>query len=99
MYNFFYQRWRQVVSDPWILKIISEGLRLQLVRQPPQSGVKFTNVKNSVHIMLNILEMVEKLYEKGAIECVPKDQRGQGYLLITAVSSQFRRRTEVYGQF
>ena len=29
--------------------------------------------------MLNILEEVEKLYEKGVIECVPKDQRGQGY--------------------
>jgi hypothetical protein len=68
----------QVTSDPWVLKIVAEGLRLKFVSKPPKSGVRTTNLLNIVH-MSNILEEVNKLLGKGAIELVPTGQEGQGF--------------------
>jgi uncharacterized protein len=66
-------KWKQVTSDPWVLKIVKEGLRLKFVSKPPKSGVRTTNLLNIVH-MSNILEEVKKLLGKGAIELVPPGQ-------------------------
>lgn len=74
----FYQNWEQIAPDPWVLKIVSEGLRLQFQSLPPESGVKITCVKN-ISLMSNIIEEVEKLFQKGAIEYVPKGQEGRGF--------------------
>jgi hypothetical protein len=74
----FVDKWKQVTSDPWVLKIVEEGLRLIFVSKPPKSGVRTTNLLNIVH-MSNILEEVKKLLGKGAIELVPPGQEGQGF--------------------
>lgn len=74
----FVDKWKQVTSDPWVLKIVEEGLRLKFVSKPPKSGVRTTNLLNIVH-MSNILEEVKKLLGKGAIELVPPGQEGQGF--------------------
>jgi hypothetical protein len=50
-----------------VLKIVEEGLRLKFVSKPAKSGVRTTNLLNIVH-MSNILEEVNKLLGKGAIE-------------------------------
>jgi hypothetical protein len=50
----------QVISDPWVLKIVEEGLSLKFVSKPPKSGVRTTNLLNIEH-MSNILEEVKKL--------------------------------------
>ena len=71
-------KWKQVTSDPWVLKIVEEGLRLKFVSKPPKSGVRTTNLLNIVH-MSNILGEVNKLLGKGAIELVPPGQEGQGF--------------------
>ena len=55
----FVDKWKQVTSDPWVLKIVEEGLRLKFVNKPPKSGVRTTNLLNIVH-MSNILEEVKK---------------------------------------
>jgi nicotinamide mononucleotide adenylyltransferase len=57
----FVNKWKQVTSDPWVLKIVEEGLRLKFVCKPPKSGVRTTNLLNIVH-MSNILEEVKKLF-------------------------------------
>ena len=72
----FVDKWKQVTSDPWVLKIVEEGLRLKCVSKPPKSGVRTTNLLNIVH-MSNILEEVNTLLGKGAIELVPPGQEGQ----------------------
>ena len=74
----FVDKWKQVTSDPWVLKIVEEGLRLKFISKPPKSGVRITNLLNIVH-MSNILEEVKKLLGKGAIELVPPGQEGQGF--------------------
>ena len=38
----FYQNWEQIAPHPWVLKIVSEGLRLQFQSLPLESGVKIT---------------------------------------------------------
>ena len=73
-----YQSWKQIAPYPRILSIILEGLRLHFVQRPQKSEVRVANVKNSVH-MLNILKEVENLFEKGAIEHIPKSQEGEGF--------------------
>jgi hypothetical protein len=74
----FVDKRKQVASDSWVLKIVEEGLRLIFVSKPPKSGVRTTNLLNIVH-MSNILEEVNKLLGKGAIELVPPGQEGQGF--------------------
>jgi hypothetical protein len=59
----FVDKWKQVTSDPWVLKIVEEGLRLKFVSNPPKSGVRKTNLFNIVH-MSDILEMVKKNIRK-----------------------------------
>ena len=67
-----------ITDDAWTLSIVQEGLKLQFVNIPPRSGVRITNFVN-MQKNICILEEVQSLLEKHAIEHVPKDQEGQGY--------------------
>jgi hypothetical protein len=51
----------QVISDPWVLKIVEEGLSLKFVSKPPKSGVRTTNLLNIVHTgMSNVVSFFER---------------------------------------
>lgn len=68
----------KITSDDWILKIVQEGLKLVFIKHPPNTGVRITNVQDVVQRQC-ILEEIESLLEKHAIEIVPKTQEGQGF--------------------
>lgn len=68
----------KITSDDWILKIVQEGLKLVFIKHPPNTGVRITNVQDVVQRQC-ILEKIESLLEKHAIEIVPKTQEGQGF--------------------
>uniref|UniRef100_A0A8W8IEM8 Reverse transcriptase domain-containing protein n=1 Tax=Magallana gigas TaxID=29159 RepID=A0A8W8IEM8_MAGGI len=74
----YHREWMKITSDDWILKIVQEGLKLVFIKHPPNTGVRITNVQDVVQRQC-ILEEIESLLGKHAIEIVPKTQEGQGF--------------------
>jgi hypothetical protein len=68
----------KITSDEWILKIVQEGLKLVFLKHPPKTGVRIANVQNVAQKQC-ILEEIESLLEKHALETVPKAQEGHGF--------------------
>lgn len=69
----FLKEWEQITLDQWILSIIREGYKLELLQKPPFLGIKETVVSakniNIINLEINIL------LEKGAIEKVALNER------------------------
>ena len=38
----FIEEWRKITSDPWVLSVVQEGLRLNFTTPPRQESVKIT---------------------------------------------------------
>lgn len=63
--QYFYHQWEKITDDKWVLQTLKEGLKLEFLNSPFQTGVRKTNVSSL------ILEEVKKLLEKCAKELVP----------------------------
>ena len=74
----FSEEWSKLTSDRWVLNIVQEGLKLIFKCHPPITGTRITKFQNCVQRQC-ILDEVDDLLKKSAIEVVPKDQEGLGF--------------------
>ena len=74
----FADRWSEITKDKLILDIVQEGLQLNFQVPPHMSGIRVTCTQNSVQSQC-LLEEVESLLGKQAIERVPRGQEGLGF--------------------
>ena len=76
----FREKWRTVSSDPWVLGVISEGLRLEFqTGYPFPSGTRITPLSGDASKNQALESEVRALFKKGAIELVPEEEKGEGY--------------------
>ena len=73
----FLQFWKAITTDQWVLQIIEFGYRLDFAGSPPSSGVRVTTLRGDSQSVL--MEEVEGLLEKCAIELVPPGQEKDGF--------------------
>ena len=72
-------RWEAVTTDPWVVKTLSEGYRIQFRRRPPPfNGVRMTVVGDPLRSQA-LSKEIEELLGKGAVECVPGAAQLRGY--------------------
>lgn len=64
--QFFASEWGKFSRDPWILNTVSEGLRLEFIREPAQSLYPFPTSMNGAEFDICDKEIMA-LLEKGAI--------------------------------
>ena len=74
----FADRWSEITQDQWILDVVQEGLQLNFQIPPHMSGTRVTCTQNNVQSQC-LLEEVESLLGKQAIERVPQGQEGLGF--------------------
>ena len=72
------EAWKAITQEKWILQLVQEGLSLQFAKIPTESGTRETKFVDTQKTIC-ILEEVENLLEKNAIERVPKPQEGLGF--------------------
>ena len=72
------EAWKAITQEKWILQLVQEGLSLQFAKIPTESGTRETKFVDTQKTIC-ILEEVENLLEKNAIERVPKLQEGLGF--------------------
>ncbi|CAC5387703.1 unnamed protein product [Mytilus coruscus] len=70
--EFEIREWEKITDDKWILKILKEGLKLEVQTEPHWTGIKQTQV-NTKSLPI-ILSEVDALLEKSAIETVPQSE-------------------------
>lgn len=75
--KYFINHWEQITDDKWVLSVIKKGYKLEFVKIPPNTGIRQTRVSAKHTIIL--LQEVEKLLEKQAIEPVPPAEVRQGF--------------------
>ena len=75
--KFFLKEWEMITDDQWVLSTIKEGLKLDFITKPPYTGVKQTNV--TAQNLDILLQEVNALLEKGAIEPVPQNDIQKGF--------------------
>ena len=76
--NSIADRWSEITQDQWILDVVQEGLQLNFQIPPHMSGTRVTCTQNNVQSQC-LLEEVESLLGKQAIERVPQGQEGLGF--------------------
>ena len=91
--SLFIEQWRDWGVHPHILSIVHQGYRIIFKdRRPPLHGVRFTPLKGLYRQVL--VEEVQKLLLKRAIEPVPTLEQGQGfystYFLVPKKSGELR---------
>ena len=74
---FFIKAWEKITDDQWVLSTIQNGLKLEFVQSPPWLGIKETRC--NAQAMSVLLEEVQSLLQKRAIEIVPRDQAEEGF--------------------
>jgi hypothetical protein len=74
----FQEAWHRSTSDRWVLEIISQGYSLEFIRVPEFSGVRPTPLNKGPGKGV-LLEEVQSLLKKQAIEPVPIDQEEDGF--------------------
>ena len=90
--KFFLKEWEMITDDQWVLSTIKEGLKLDFITKPPYTGVKQTNV--TAQNLDILLQEVNALLEKGAIEPVPQNDIQKGfYSTFFLVPKKVRRFT------
>lgn len=75
--KYFVKEWEKITNDQWILSVLKQGYKLEFQNFPPSTGIRQTraNAKNT-HILL---EEVQKLLQKRAIEPVPYAEIQEGF--------------------
>ena len=74
----FVKKWEEITTDRWILDVVQQGLKLVFRNPPILTGTRVTFAQNDVQNHF-LLEEVESLLGKQAIELVPPGQEGQGF--------------------
>ena len=72
----FYQKWEHITEDQWDLDIIKQGYKLEL-KKTVFNGVKQTKINKQNSLF--ILQEVDELLQKKAIEIVPQNQIQSGF--------------------
>lgn len=75
----YHSQWFQITQDKLVLQIVKNGLILDFISLPAFTGVKETVVPRVGTKRSSILEEVNSLLEKHAIEPVPTSAENQGY--------------------
>jgi len=76
--QFFQKAWLQSTSDSWVLEIVSQGYSLEFTQLPLFRGVISTPLHKGLGKEI-ILEEVQTLLKKQAIEPVPREQEEDGF--------------------
>lgn len=86
--QYFNHQWEKITDDKWVLQTLKEGLKLEFLNSPIQTGARKTIVN------FLILEEVLKLLEKCAIELVSYMGIQKGFystfFLVTKKSGNLR---------
>lgn len=76
----FCQNWKRITSDNWVIKIVSQGYLIDFITEPPAfTGINSTDMFLDPTSKQCILEEVQNLLEKDAIELVSKDHSREGF--------------------
>ena len=75
--RFFLENWKKITNDQWVLSVIEKGYKLEFIKKPIWQGIKQTIV--SQKNMEILLQEVNILIEKDAIESVQKEQIQSGF--------------------
>lgn len=91
----FLDKWREVTSDRWVLDVVEQGLVIDFVGVPPKfNGIRETSMPSSPSMHTILMQEVESLLQKGAIQEVPEGNREEGYystyFLVQKKSGDFR---------
>ncbi|XP_073424401.1 uncharacterized protein [Dendrobates tinctorius] len=90
--RFFYPKWEQISSNPWILSIIKEGMKIEFLQNPYDFFV-LTRL-NSMTQQKALEEEIRSLLCKGVLVEVPEGQEGRGFysplFLISKPDGTFR---------
>lgn len=75
--KYFVHQWEAITNDQWVLSVLKQGYKLEFQQIPPSTGIRQThaNVKHT-HILM---QEVEKLLQKRAIEPVPLAEIHKGF--------------------
>lgn len=88
----YLDEWRKITTDKWVLRIVAEGYLLRFKSPPP--SLPPTGETQRMHPLL--LQEVDSLLQKNAIEIVPRPQQRQGiysrYFLVQkrGLSEEYR---------
>ncbi|XP_073444579.1 uncharacterized protein [Dendrobates tinctorius] len=90
--RFFYPKWEQISSNPWILGIIKEGMKIEFLQYPYDFFI-LTRL-NSIAQEKALEEEIRSLLSKGVLVEVPEGQEGRGFysplFLISKPDGTFR---------
>ena len=68
--------WKKIGADSWVIEVVQQGYRLDLISEPAFQGIRSTRAVNSASVLT---EEVRDLMMKGAVVPVPLDQKETGY--------------------
>lgn len=88
---YFVTNWKQISDDGFILRVLSEGYKIEFLKKPPSFlGIfRHTEISKDPEKRNIILEEVKPLLEKNAIEIVDPQNSNVGfYLTIFIVPKQ-----------
>ena len=83
----FYENWKKITTDQWVLDIIKDEYKLKFLKIPPFLGIKHT-VVSSLKEDLILKEIV--LLQKNAIEYVPEREK-QSYSTLFPIPKKNRK--------
>ncbi|XP_073412144.1 uncharacterized protein [Dendrobates tinctorius] len=90
--RFFYPKWEQISSNPWILGFIKEGMKIEFLQNPYDFFI-LTRL-NSMAQQKALEEEIRSLLCKGVLVEVPEGQEGRGFysplFLISKPDGTFR---------
>ena len=69
--------WKRVTQDQWVLQVVEHGYRLDFALPPPPTQVRSTRLRGEGRRVL--LDEVDELLLKGAVESVPPGQEKDGF--------------------
>ena len=75
--SLFHPYWKQITQDQWVLDVVRQGYRLDFAVPPPPTRVRVTQLGGERQSAL--LDEVEELLGKCAIELVPPGQEKDGF--------------------
>ena len=73
----FYENWKQITSDLWVLDLIQKGYKLEFEEFPPFLGIKHTKVPHNQEIVIE--KEIKELLNKNAVEIVHPSRVHEGF--------------------
>lgn len=74
----FREVWQRKIRDPWVLRVVSEGLLIDFLQKPPHRFF-ISRVPKQSHNKERFLAVIRDLATAGTIQAVPQTDRGKGY--------------------